>query len=64
MAHFQPACMLHLRYVYVNKTEVKNVHSQSLEINFETSDSNNSGGAFIISIDFNSVLFQLSNVGK
>ena len=43
----------------VNKTENKNVHSQSLEINFGIYDSNNSGGAYI-----NSLLFQLSNVGK
>ena len=39
---------LRFQNVAVNKTEVKNVHSQSLEINFGTSDSNNSGGAFII----------------
>lgn len=48
----------------VNKTEIKNVHGQSLEINFGASDSNNSGGALIISKDFNSLVFQLSNVGK
>ena len=48
----------------VNKTEIKNVHSQSLEINFGASDSNNSSGASIISKDFNSLVFQLSNVGK
>ena len=48
----------------VNQTEIKNVHGQSLEINFGASDSNNSGGALIISKDFNSLVFQLSNVGK
>ena len=48
----------------VNKTEIKNVHSQSLEISFRASDSNNSGGALIISKDLNSLVFQLSNVGK
>ena len=48
----------------VNKKEIKNVHGQSLEINFGASDSNNSGGALIISKDFNSLVFQLSNVGK
>ena len=34
------------------------------KINFGASDSNNSGGALIISKDFNSLMFQLSNVGK
>ena len=48
----------------VNKTEIKNVHGQSLEINFGASDSNNFGGALIISKDFNSLVFQVSNVGK
>ena len=48
----------------INKTEIKNVHSQSLEINFGASDSNNFGGALIVSKDFNSLVFQLSNVGK
>jgi len=48
----------------VNKTEIKNVHSQSLEDNFGAPDSNNSGGVLIISKDFNSLVFQLSNVEK
>ena len=48
----------------VNKTEIKNVHSQSLEISFGASDSNYSGSALIVSKDFNSLVFQLSNVGK
>ena len=48
----------------VKKTGIKNVHSQSLDMNFGASDSNNSGGALIITLDFNSLVFQLSNVRK
>ena len=43
---------------------LKNVHSQSLKINFGASDSYNSGGALIVSKDLNSLVSQLSNVGK
>lgn len=48
----------------VNKTEIKNVHSRGLEIHFGASVSDNPGGALIISEDFNSLVLQLSNVGK
>ena len=46
------------RAMLFNRTEIKNVYSRSLEINFRASDSDNS------TIDFNSILFQLSNVEK
>ena len=53
----RPWDLLRFQNDAVNKTEIKSVYGQSLEINFGASDSNNFGGALIISNDFNSLLF-------
>lgn len=62
---------MHFQNNAVNKTEIKNAHHDSHTIatawrcmNFGAFDSNFSGGALIISKDFNSFVFQLSNVKK
>ena len=53
---------MHFENNAVNKTEIKNVHSQSMEMNFGASDSNNSCGTLIISKYVNSLVFQLCRI--